>query len=558
MKNLTFSRGDVFGGITAGIVALPLALAFGVQSGLGAAAGLYGAIILGFFAAILGGTPSQISGPTGPMTVVSAATILDFIRVAGSLESAMGAIVACFILAGALQILMGVIKIGTLIKYIPYPVISGFMSGIGVIIILLQLFPAMGQRSPASTVDVVTTISPALQDANLWALGYGALTIAIIYIFPKITKAVPSTLVALLAVTVVSVFVKADVPVIGDIPKGLPKIFSSELLNISSVLYHEIFTAAVTLAALGSIDSLLTSVVADNVTKTKHNSNRELIGQGIGNSIAGLFAGLPGAGATMRTLVNIRSGGRNRLSGVLHSITLAVILLGVGQYAALIPNSVLAGVLITVGIGILDYKGFRHIRKVPRSDAVIMVIVLLVTVFLDLLTAVGIGMVMAAFLFMKKMSDLSEERSKTAELTSYTNELSWSGEKVPEDWNKKVFVKTIEGPLFFGFASGFQRLAEQLPGVRFVILKMENVPFIDQSGLYALEESILNLERRGVNVLITGIQWQPELMLRKIRLIPALVAERHVFSNLHVCVEWLNNNIDQTEPAKDEGIEPSF
>ena len=558
MKNLTFSRGDVFGGITAGIVALPLALAFGVQSGLGAAAGLYGAIILGFFAAVLGGTPSQISGPTGPMTVVSAATIASFISETGSLESAMGGIVACFILAGAFQILMGVLKIGTLIRYIPYPVISGFMSGIGVIIILLQLFPAMGQQSPPSTINVVTNIGPALQNANLWALLYAALTIAIIYIFPKVTKAVPSTLVALLIVTIISVFVKADVPVIGDIPTGLPKIFGSELLSISSVLYDEIFTAALTLAALGSIDSLLTSVVADNVTKTKHNSNRELIGQGIGNSISGLFAGLPGAGATMRTLVNIRSGGRNRLSGVLHSITLAIILLGVGKYAALIPNSVLAGVLITVGIGILDYKGFRHIRKVPRSDAAIMIIVLLVTVFLDLLTAVGIGMVMAALLFMKKMSDLSEERSKTAELTSYTNELSWSGEKIPEDWNKKVFVKSIEGPLFFGFASGFQKLAEQLPGVRFVIMRMENVPFIDQSGLYALEESILGLEQRNVDVLITGIQRQPELMLRKIRLIPALVGERHLFKNLHECVEWLNRNIENVEPAKDEGIEPSF
>jgi SulP family sulfate permease len=539
MKNLQFTKGDFFGGLTAGIVALPLALAFGVQSGLGAAAGLYGAIILGFFAALLGGTPSQISGPTGPMTVVSAAMIASFIAEAGGLEAALGGIVACFVLAGILQVVMGMLKIGSLIRFIPYPVISGFMSGIGVIIILLQLFPAMGQKSPATTIDVVKTIGPALQNMNLWAVFYAVLTIAIIYLFPKITKVIPSTLIALLSITILSVIMQKEVPVIGDIPSGLPKFLGSEILNIAPVLYNEVISAALTLAALGSIDSLLTSVVADNVTKTRHNSNQELIGQGIGNAVSGLFAGIPGAGATMRTLVNIRSGGRGRLSGILHSITLAIILLGVGRYAALIPTSVLAGVLITVGIGILDYKGFRHIAKVPRSDAAIMIIVLLVTVFLDLLTAVGIGMVMAALLFMKKMSDITEERTSVQEVSSYTNEISWLKDQIPEGWNQKVFVKSIEGPLFFGFATGFQRMSEQLPGIRYVIIKMENVPFIDQTGLYALEETILSLEQRGIDVLLTGLQEQPESMLRKVVIIPDLISENHIFASFNESIEWL-------------------
>jgi SulP family sulfate permease len=539
MKQLQFTKGDFFGGITAGIVALPLALAFGVQSGMGAAAGLYGAIILGFFAALLGGTPSQISGPTGPMTVVSAAMVASFINQTGSLETAFGGIIACFVLAGILQIVMGVLKIGSLIRFIPYPVISGFMSGIGVIIILLQLFPALGQKSPGSTIDVVKTIGPALQNVNLWALMYAAVAIAIIYLFPKITKVVPSTLIALIAVTALSVFLQKDVPVIGDIPSGLPAFHGGEFLSIPASLYDEVITAAITLAALGSIDSLLTSVVADNVTKTRHNSNQELIGQGIGNALGGIFGGIPGAGATMRTLVNIRSGGRGRISGILHSITLAIILLGVGRYAALIPNAVLAGVLITVGIGILDYKGFRHIAKVPRSDAAIMIIVLLVTVFLDLLTAVGIGMVMAAVLFMKKMSDISEEKTTIQEVSSYTNDLGWVEDHIPEQWRTKVFVKSIEGPLFFGFAAGFQRMAEQLPSVRYVIMIMDKVPFIDQTGLYALEESILSLEQRGIDVLLTGMQDQPESMLRKVVIIPDLIAENHIFARFDDAIAYL-------------------
>ncbi len=534
MKQLKFTKGDFFGGLTAGIVALPLALAFGVQSGLGAEAGLYGAIFLGFFAAIFGGTPSQISGPTGPMTVISAATIASFIAVTGDLESSIGAIVACFILAGLIQILMGVVKIGSLIKYIPYPVISGFMSGIGVIIILLQIFPALGQTSPQKTYEVVTSIGPAIGNVNLWALLYSAITIAIIYLFPRITKAVPSTLVALIAVTGLSLLLGYDVPIIGDIPQGFPPLQLDNFTTIPSEFYVLILEAGVTLAALGAIDSLLTSVVADNVTKTRHNSNKELIGQGIGNTITGMFGGIPGAGATMRTLVNIRSGGRNRLSGVLHALVLLIILLGAGKYAALIPKSVLAGILITVGIGILDYKGFRHIRKVPTTDAVIMIIVLLVTVFLDLLIAVGIGMVMASILFMKKMSDISEQQSKVSDAGAFGDV-----ESLPSHLKNQVMAKTVEGPLFFGFASGFQKRVSELSEIKFVILRMEKVPFVDQTGLYALEESILSLEQKGINVLFVGLQEQPEHMFRKISLIPDLISEDHLFATFELAISGI-------------------
>lgn len=545
MKGLQFTKGDFFGGLTAGIVALPLALAFGVQSGMGAAAGLYGAIFLGFFAAIFGGTPSQISGPTGPMTVITAATVAIFVaKAGGSLTVALGAILASFILAGLLQIVMGFLKIGTLIKYIPYPVISGFMSGIGVIIILLQLFPAIGQASPRTTIDVVKEIGPALSNINMYAFLYAALTIAIIYLFPKITKAVPSTLVALLVVTLLSVFLQYEVPVIGAIPTGFPKLQVGELAGIETSLYLDILEVAATLAALGAIDSLLTSVVADNVTKTKHNSNRELIGQGIGNTIGGLFGGLPGAGATMRTLVNIRSGGRNRISGVIHSLVLLIVLVAAGPYAALIPKSVLAGILITVGIGILDYKTLSHIKKVPRADIAIMFIVLFVTVFLDLLVAVGIGVVMASFLFMKKMSDVMEQSSTTGILETMDEEDAASNAQMPAELRKSVYVKQLEGPLFFGSASGFQALVQKVPDVRYVVIRMENIPFVDQSGLYALEDAILSLERRNIDVILTGLQEQPKARMEILRIIPDLVGNDNVFEDFDDAIKWLSAHVD--------------
>jgi len=547
MKGFTFTKGDFFGGLTAGIVALPLALAFGLQSGLGPAAGLYGAIILGLISALIGGTYTQISGPTGPMTVVAAAAIAGFIEIGGSIEAVAGAIVATFLLAGILQVLLGVIRLGALIRFIPYPVISGFMSGIGVIIILLQIFPAIGQPSPPTTIDVVRAIGPAFSDINIWALLYAMLTVVIVYLFPRISKTVPGTLVALIGVTILSVVLQKDVEVIGYIPSGLPGMQVDNILSIDPELYGQIIGVAITLAALGAIDSLLTSVVADNVTKTRHNSNRELIGQGIGNSIAGIFGGLPGAGATMRTLVNIRSGGTSRWSGIIHSVTLAVILLAVGAYAALIPKAVLAGLLITVGLGILDYRGIKHIRVVSRADAAIMIVVLLVTVFLDLLTAVGIGMVMGALFFMKKMSDVIGERTRVESLATYDNGQHLEGRKLPSGMEENVMIKHIEGPLFFGFASGLQKMAEEYVDVSHAIFRMEKVPFIDQTGLYSLQETLLTMKEKKIKVIITGLTDQPEKMLRRGGIIPQLIPEKNICPTFSAAVDCIIEEFERKD-----------
>lgn len=533
-KNLS---GDIFGGITAAVVALPLALAFGVQSGMGAIGGLYGAIALGILAAIFGGTKTQISGPTGPMAVVAAAIIAGEIAIYGSLDAAFGTIIATFVLAGIFQVLMGIMGIGQYVRYMPYPVISGFMSGIGLIIIFLQIFPFFGLTSPAKIIDVFTSLGEITSQVNTQAVFLSLSTIVIIYLFPKITTKVPSALVALVGLTLVTIFAGLDVPVIGDIPKGLPDVHLDTLLSMDWHHPMVMVIPAITLAALGAIDSLLTSVVADNKTKTKHDSNRELIGQGIGNMGAGFIGGLPGAGATMRTVVNIDAGGRGRLSGVVHGLGLLIVLLGASEYAAEIPLPVLAGILITVGLGIIDYKGLKHITDVPRSEVVIMFIVLVLTVFVDLLQAVAVGMVLASLLFMKTMGDLSEEKAYVRHFSSDLGELIECKEGKPD-----IYVQSFDGPIFFGFTSYFTQMISELPKVKVIVLRMENVPYIDQSGMYAIEDAVLELEQRGFEVYIVGIQSQPEDRLRRIKLIPDMIEEHTLFKDFETFKSFMTNS----------------
>jgi len=535
-------RGDFFGGLTAGVVALPLALAFGVQSGMGAIAGIYGAIAIGMLAAWFGGTATQISGPTGPMTVVSAVVIAAAIELHGSLNAAMGSIIAIFLLAGVIQILLGVLKIGQYIRYMPYPVVSGFMSGIGVIIIVLQIFPFLGQSSPKKIIDIFVQLPQALPQLNVDAVLLSLATITIIYLFPRITKLIPSALVALVLLTIVSTLLTLDVAIIGDIPEGLPALQLDTLGGVDYMKPMLIIFPALTLAALGTIDSLLTSVVADNMTKTQHDSNKELIGQGLGNMAAAAIGGIPGAGATMRTVVNINSGGKTRLSGVIHGLALLIVLLGAGEYASLIPLPVLAGILITVGLGIIDYKGLKHIDSVPKADAVVMIVVLLMTVFVNLLEAVAVGMVMASVLFMKKMSDVAEGNSSVGSVADFALEEKWVDElDLSESVQKRTYIKHFDGPIFFGFAAKFQQMTAVLPEVDVVILRMKNVPYIDQSGMYAIEDAIMVMQEKNIKVMLTGTQEQPKDMLKQINLIPNLVAEDQLFDDFDTCIKALED-----------------
>jgi len=536
-------KGDLTGGLVAGVVALPLALAFGVQSGLGAISGLYGAIAIGIFAAIFGGTATQASGPTGPMTVVSAALVASAIEITGSLESAMSIIIVTFLLGGLLQIIFGFLNIASYIKYFPYPVVSGFMSGVGLIIIILQLFPFAGLSSPKSTWLVVQDL-PRLFDLFNWqALTLGALTVVIYYLFPLITKAIPSALVALIVASLASYFLQWDIPIIGEIPSGLPALQIDGFLSIDSSAYTLIGEYATILAILGSIDSLLTSVIADNMTKTKHNSNRELIGQGIGNAIAAIFGGIPGAGATKGTVVNINSGGKTRLSGTVHGLFLLAVLLGLGTLAAYIPLSVLAGLLIPIGFKIIDTKGIKHLLAVPRADAVVLILVLLITTFGSLIQAVGFGLLLASLLFMKRSSDIGEQGLEVGTLAGFDGEKPWQDEKeFYEEHKDKVYIKHLYGPLFFGFTSHFQNEIENIPKeIKALIIRMDRVPYIDQSGLYALENAVMDLHEKGIIVILTAIQEQPCDKLKSIDIVPDLIPESHIFKSISEGFDFLNS-----------------
>ena len=449
---------------------------------------------------------------------------------------------------GLFQILFGIIRIGKYVRYIPYPVLSGFMSGIGVIIILQQIYPLIGMKSPVLVVDMVAQFPAMLAEmTTVIPLLLGIATILVVRLFPFITKKVPATLVALIVLTFVSLFTGIDKSMtIGEIPSGLPMPFFTKV-SLAGLDWWALTEAAIipglTLAGLGSIDTLLTSVVADNITKTHHNSNKELIGQGIGNAVSGMFCGIAGAGATMRTVVNVKSGGRTQLSGMIHSLFLLAILLGAGTLVRYVPLSVLAGILITVGWGIIDFRGFRDIRKIPKADAFVLVVVFLTTVFVDLLTAVGIGMVIACVLFMKRMSDLAEGSYVTMNATE--PESPWADEAgLPDDIKRKIFIERFHGPIFFGSINGFNKVMAAVPDdAEIVILRMKRVKFMDQSGVYAMESAIKELQQRGKIVLMTIIQPQPRYLLEKMQLIPHVVPEQNTFNSFEECTTFLKANL---------------
>jgi len=488
-------------------------------------AGLYGAIATGIVAAVFGGTPVQITGPTGPMTLVVAGVLATTMLPSGEVN--LPVVVGIFVLAGLVQVALGMFWIGTYIRYVPYPVISGFMSGIGVIIILQQMFPMLGAEPPSSDPLSILRQLHLLGGNIKWgAVALSALTIATVFILLRFTKTVPSSLVALVALTALAALLKLDVAVIGEIPSGLPRLVmpSLDFQRLPALL-----VAAIQLALLGAIDSLLTALVADNLTRTQHDSNRELVGQGLGNIAAGLIGGIPGAGATMRTVVNVEAGGRSRLSGVMHGLFLAAVLLGLSGLVQHVPRAVLAGLLVAVGIGIIDCRGFSHIRKVPRSDGFLMLLVLVLTVVTDLIIAVAAGLIIASFVFMKKVSDVAGRQTT---LTPVVDE-PWADElTIPDAIRNKLFIKHVDGPLFFGFASQFLAIARQaMAQSRLLVLRMDRISYMDQTGVYALKDALTRLIAAGVRVLVVGVSVAHVDLLEKLQVIPAVVPESDVFSD---------------------------
>lgn len=492
--DLSNLKGDLFGGLTAGIVALPLALAFGEASGAGPIAGLWGAIFVGFFASLFGGTGSQVSGPTGPMVVV-------FAGLYAALGGNPSLVFAAVILAGLMQILLGITRFGQYVKLVPYPVISGFMSGIGVIIIALQLSRLFGHEPDGGgTIPAFTAVPDAVMNPNWIAVGIAILSLVMVFTWPKRLAAfIPGPLAALFVGTLVSVFIPGA-PVLGDIPTGFP---SFVVPNVDTASLLIVIEAAFILAVLGSIDSLLTSLVADNMTRTRHQSNKELIGQGIGNSVAGFFGAIPGAGATMRTVINIRSGGRTRISGMTHALVLLAVVISLGPLASQIPHAVLAGILVKVGFDTIDFSYIKRAHKGPRWDLALMALVLLLTVFVDLITAVAVGVVLAALGFVKKLAD-DQINSVGYPVPRHSSE---EEVQILERAGGKVMMFDFGGPLSFGAAADLGHHVRQRTGqgAEILILDFSRVPFLDVSAVTAIETILEDAWDAGKSVYMSGM-----------------------------------------------------
>ncbi len=580
-KILDFSniKGDVFGGINAGIVALPAALGFGALAGLSPVEGLNCAIFVGFFAALLGGSKTLISNPTGPMAVVTLGIVMDYSQQLGLKENASYAtkmemlwpfLFYTFLTAAIFLVLFGLAKLGKYINYIPTPVISGFMSGIGVIIIISQLPKALGfDKAPKSAWGKLEALPNMVANADITSVIIAFSTIAIILGFKKITKVVPSQLVAIVTITAVAYFLQLDQEkyLIEAIPSTLPTVtnqinlitnIGTHLGGEQSISFLTIIEYGFLLAAIGMIDTLLTAVVADQLTKEKHNSDRELIGQGIGNGVAALFGGMMGAGTTPATVLNIDSGARTRLAALIHAVFLIVVLLVAAPIASLIPKAALAGLLITVGISILDFEVFRVIRKIPKLDNLVMIIVLVLTPFWGLMEAVAVGLILSALIFMKKMSDTVEKESMDTKIARVVEQLI-STFPNKKEFREQVYIKNLHGPMFFGFASRFQDEIDNLKDVKAVLINMGDVPYMDQSGMYTLVEAVTRLKDRGINVVLSEVREENLELLRGIKMIPDLVDEDHVFSSVEGSIMWLNEpgHLDNVFSADGELYIPS-
>jgi len=510
LKNL---RGDILGGITAAVVALPLALAFG-NAALGpggAIYGLYGAVVVGFLAALFGGTPAQVSGPTGPMSVTVAGVVAGLAAVGVPRDLSAGEILplvmAAVVIGGLFQIIFGLLKLGKYITLVPYSVVSGFMSGIGVIIIALQIGPLLGISTRGGVIESLSTVT-ANFEPNGAAIGVAIMTLGIVFLTPrKISQWVPSPLLALIIVTPLSLILFGDSAIdrIGEIPKGVPSLSFPSFNQYLPI----IFKAGLVLAVLGAIDSLLTSLVADNISQTKHNSDRELIGQGIGNAVAGLFSGLPGAGATMRTVINVKSGGSTPISGMVHSIVLLIVLVGAGPLAEKIPTALLAGILIKVGLDIIDWGFLRRAHTLSLKTAAVMYGVLFMTVFWDLIWAVLVGVFIANMLTIDSITEtqlegMDADNPVDKDVNPSNNLLPQDEKELLDKCSGEVMLFRLRGPLSFGAAKGISERMMLVRNYKILILDITDVPRLGVTATLAIEDMMQEAKNNSRKAFVAG------------------------------------------------------
>ncbi len=538
-------KGDLFGGVTTAVISLPLALAFGVASGAGAEAGLWGAIMVGFFAALFGGSTSLISEPTGPMTVIMTAVLTSMI--AKYPETGMAITFTVVMMAGAFQVLLGTLKLGKYVTLMPYSVISGFMSGIGVILIILQLSPLLGHAAPTGGVmGTLVELPNTLANINFNELFLGLLTLAILFFFPKqYRKYVPAQLVALVAITLLSIFLfnSDSIRRIGEIPTGLPSVIIPHFnLNIFTTMVID----ALVLGTLGCIDTLLTAVIGDSLTRKEHDSDKELRGQGFANMISGLFGALPGAGATMGTVTNIQVGARSPLSGIIRALVLALVVLVAGGLTEPIPMAVLAGIAVYVGFNILDWSFIQRAHKISVPGMTIMYGVMLLTVFVDLIAAVGLGVFISNILIIERLSREQVRQVRTISDTDGDDvPLNDSERALLDRANGKLLFLYLSGPMIFSVSKAISRQHTKVSDYEVMILDLTDVPMIDMTVGLALENAIKDAQDAQCEVFLLCPNVQTQQQLEKfniVDLVPGGYTYSHRYEALQAALKYLDNN----------------
>lgn len=553
-------QGDIFGGVTTAIVSLPLALAFGVASGAGPVAGLYGAVCVGFFAALFGGTPTLISEPTGPMTVVMTAIVSSL--TASNPENGLAMAFTVVMLAGIFQIIFGTFRLGKYITLMPYSVISGFMSGIGVILVILQIAPFLGQKAPKGGVlGTLTNLPQLLANINPAAAILGALTLAIIFLMPsKLKRYAPPQLVALIVGTLVSVyaFPNADIPRIGEIPMGLPAI---QLPTFTASQMTVMLVDGAMLGMLGCIDTLLTAVIADSLTRTEHDSNKELIGQGIGNLVSGLCGGLPGAGATMGTVVNIQTGAKSALSGLTRAGILLLVVLWAAGLTQSIPMAVLAGIALKVGIDILDWSFLKRAHNVSWKGTLIMYGVLFLTVFVDLIVAVGVGVFIANILTIERLSEMQSQTVKAISDADDDIRLNAEEKQLLDQGRGRLLLFYLSGPMIFGVSKAIARTHNAVKDIDALILDLSDVPLMGVTVSLEIENVIKDAIDKGCQVYIVGATGKVQKRLERLGVFQRIPADHLLTSRteaLKQAVAAIEGQVILTQPTPQYGgLEPA-
>ena len=523
--NFRNARGDIFGGITAAVIALPMALAFGVASGAGAEAGLYGAILVGLFASLFGGSPTLMSEPTGPMTVVFTAVIAKLI--ASDPVNGLSMAFTVVVMAGMFQMTFGAMRLGKFVTMMPYTVVSGFMSGIGIILIILQIGPLLGHANPSGETVVILQNLPALfADIKFHELILAGMTVAILFLMPaRYKRYIPPQLLALVVVTLISVLLLTnnDIRRIGEIPSGIPE-FRVPVFSIEQ--WQIMLLDAIVLGVLGCIDALLTSVVADSLTRTRHKSDKELIGQGIGNIMSGLFGGLPGAGATMGTVVGIQAGARTALAGLVRVALLVVVVFWAAGLTSVIPLAVLAGIALKVGIDIIDWRFLKRAHRISGKGTLITYGVIVLTVFVDLIVAVGIGLFIANVVTITRLSELQEDDVEAVSDPDESDlKLSEREHALMKAANKQILLLYMRGKMIFGTSREISRKNSEVEGRQSLVVDMTDVEHLGVSAALVLEEAILDMIRAGRSVFIAGANEQSMTRLKDMGLVAQLPAD---------------------------------